>query len=97
MPFGSLSWNSSVFWTPPDYWDADDIALETSDTPNIWTGGSREDFSSTGGFEVAGAGVHVLAPELAFEGSVWGVWRCSPGALPCFHAHTWATSDCPAC
>ena len=53
-------------WTPPDYWDADDIALEMSDHSNVWTGGSREDFSSVGGFEVAGAGVHLLASEIAF-------------------------------
>ena len=33
-------------------------ALEMSDHPNIWTDGSREDFSSVGGFEVAGAGVY---------------------------------------
>ena len=37
-------------WSPPDYWDADDIALEMSDSPNIWTDGSREDFSSVGEF-----------------------------------------------
>ena len=36
------------------------------------TVGSREDFSSIGGFDVAGAGVHLPASELAFEGSVWG-------------------------
>ena len=60
-------------WTSPEYSDADDIALEMSEYPNIWTDGSREDFSSIGGFEVAGAGVYVPAPELAFEGSVWGV------------------------
>ena len=30
------------------------------------------DFSSIGGFEVAGAGVYSPAPELAFEGSIWG-------------------------
>ena len=46
-------------WTPPDYWDADDIALEMTDHPNVWTDGSREDFSSVGGFEVAGAGVYL--------------------------------------
>ena len=40
--------------------------------PNIWTDGSREDFSSIGGFEVAGAGVYLPASELAFEGSIWG-------------------------
>ena len=40
--------------------------------PNVWTDGSREDFSSIGGFEVAGAGVHLLASELAFDGQVCG-------------------------
>ena len=60
-------------WTPPEYWDADDVALEMSDQPNIWTDGSREDFSSVGGFEVAGAGVYLPAAEVAFEGVVWGV------------------------
>ena len=39
---------------------------------NIWTDGSREDFSSVGGFEVAGAGVHLPASDVAFECSVWG-------------------------
>ena len=34
--------------------------------------GSREDFSSIGGFEVAGAGVYLLAAEVAFDHSVWG-------------------------
>ena len=50
---------------------ADDIALEISDHPDIWTDGSREDFSSVGGFEVAGAGVYLLAPEVALEFSIW--------------------------
>ena len=59
-------------WTPPEYWDADDIALEMTDHPNVWTDGSREDFSSVGGFEVAGAGVYLLASVLAFDHSVWG-------------------------
>ena len=39
-----------------------------SEYPNIWTDGSREDFSSVGGFEVAGAGIYLPASELAFEG-----------------------------
>ena len=43
-----------------------------SDVPNIWTDGTREDFSSVSGFEVAGARVHLPASELAFDGSVWG-------------------------
>ena len=59
-------------WTRPEYWDADEIALEMTDHPNVWTDGNREDFSSVGGFEVARAGVYLPASELAFEGSVWG-------------------------
>ena len=43
-----------------------------SDHPNIWTDGSREDFSSFGGFQVAGALVCLPASDLAFDGSVWG-------------------------
>ena len=39
-------------WTPPEYWDADDIALEIPDHPNIWTDGSREDFSSIGSLKL---------------------------------------------
>ena len=39
--------------------------------PNVCTDGSREDFSSIGGFQVAGAGVHFPASELAFDGSIW--------------------------
>ena len=65
--------DSSVYWAPPDYWDANDIALEMSDHPNIWTDGGREDFSSIGDFEVAGAGVFLPAAEVAFESAVWGV------------------------
>ena len=60
-------------WTPPEYWHADDIVLEMSDHPDVWTDGRREDFSSIGGFEVAGAGVYLPAAEVAFESSVWGV------------------------
>ena len=58
-------------WTPSEYWDTDDIALEMSDHPDIWTDGSREDCSSIGGFEVAGAGVYLPASEVAFDCSVW--------------------------
>ena len=69
-------------WTPPDYWDADDIALEMTDHPNVWTGGSREDFSSIGGFEVAGAGVYLPTSEIAFENLVWGtVEECGDARL----------------
>ena len=59
-------------WSPPEYWDADDIALEMSDHLIIWTDGDREGFTSVGGFEVAGAGVYLLASEVAFDSSVWG-------------------------
>ena len=48
------------------------LPLEMPEYPNIWTDGSREDFSSIGGFDVAGAGVYLPASELAFEGSIWG-------------------------
>ena len=58
--------------SPPEYWDADDIALEMSDHPDVWTDGSRDDFSSLGGFEVAGAGVYLRASEVAFESLIWG-------------------------
>ena len=57
--------------TPPEFWDADDIALEMSDHPNIWTDGRRDYVSSVGGFEVAGAGVYLPASEVAFNSSVW--------------------------
>ena len=59
-------------WTPPDFWDVAYVALEMPDHPNVWTDGSREDFSSLGGFEVAGAGVYLPASEIAFDNSVWG-------------------------
>ena len=70
---GSYPMDFSGSWTPPEYWDADDIALEMSDHPNIWTDGSREDFSSVGGFEIAGAGVYLPTARVAFESAVWGV------------------------
>ena len=81
---GAYPVDCSGYWTPPEYWDVDDIALEMVDHPNIWTDGSREDFSAVGGFEVAGA---------------WGLRSCSraPGALPCFSAGSWGYADCAAC
>ena len=48
------------------------LPWKMSNYPNIWTGGSREDFSSIGGFEVAGAGVYLPDSELAFDGFIWG-------------------------
>ena len=58
-------------WSPPECWDADDIALEMPEHPNIWTDGRREDFTPVGGFEVAGAGVYLPSSEVAFDYSVW--------------------------
>ena len=63
---GAYPVDFAAAWTPPGYWDADDIALEMPDHPNIWTDGSREDFSSIGSFEVAGAGIYLPAAEVAF-------------------------------
>ena len=68
---GAYPVDFAAVWTPPDCWDADDIALEVPEHPNIWTDGSREVFSSIGGFEVAGAGVYLPASEIAFDNSVW--------------------------
>ena len=69
---GAYPADCSSHWSPPDYWVADDVAVEMYEHPNIWTDGSREDFSSAGGFEVAGAGVYLPASELAFDSSIWG-------------------------
>ena len=71
---GAYPVDFAAAWTPPDYWDADDIALEVRilNIWTIWTDGSREDFSSIGVFEVAGAGVYLSAAEVAFDHSVWG-------------------------
>ena len=68
---GAYPVDSSGCWTPPEYWDAADIALEMTEHPNIWTDGSREDFSSIGGFEVVGAGIYLPAAEVAFDHLVW--------------------------
>ena len=69
---GAYQADSSSLWMPPVFWDADDIALEMFGAPNTWTDGSREDYP-VGGFEVAGAGVYLPAPELAMDGAVWCV------------------------
>ena len=69
---GAYPVDFNAAWTPPDYWDVDDIALKIPDHPNISTDGSRKDFSSIGGFEVAGAGVYLPASAVAFDHAVWG-------------------------
>ena len=45
---GAYPVDIAAAWTPPDYWDAADIALEMPERPNVWTDGSGEDFSSIG-------------------------------------------------
>ena len=57
---GAYLADNSGFWTTPDFWDADDLTLEMTGEPNIWTDGSREDYH-IGGSEVAGAGVYLFA------------------------------------
>ena len=37
--FGADPVVCSRFWVPPEFWDADDLALEMTDAPNIWTDG----------------------------------------------------------
>ena len=54
-------------WTPPDHWDADDIALEMPEYPNmsgLMVAGRIS--LLLGGFEVAGAGVYLPASETCF-------------------------------
>ena len=55
------------------------LPLEMPEHPNVWTDGSRKDFSSLGGFEVADAGVCLPASELGVDGPFGlgnsrGVW-----------------------
>ena len=69
---GAYPAGDAHLWVAPDLWDADDLALEMVDRPNIWTDGSREEYP-VGGFEVAGSGVYFPAPEASLLGSVWGV------------------------
>ena len=57
---GAYPVDLSGSWTPPEYWDADDVALKMTDHPNIWTDGSREDFSSLGREEERGLKLLVL-------------------------------------
>ena len=39
---GSYPAADSELGTPPDFWDAEDLALGMDDHPCVWTGGSRE-------------------------------------------------------
>ena len=42
---------------------------------NVSMDGSKKDFSSIGGFNMAGAGVFLPASELAFDGLMWGTTK----------------------
>ena len=44
---GAYPVDFSGSWTPPEYWDADDIALEMADHPNVWTVGSSRGLISS--------------------------------------------------
>ena len=50
----------------------------------------------TGGFEVAGAGVYLPAPDEAFRGAVWGTAE-EHGDAKGFHAGTRSSPVCAAC
>ena len=39
---GSYPIDSSSFWTPPDFWDAEDLAMEMAEHPCVWTDGNLE-------------------------------------------------------
>ena len=96
---GAYLADHSSFWIPPDFWDADDLALEMTDTPNFWTDGGRED-CPVGGFEVAGAGVYLL-PQRRLCAVLSGVWRRSmvmPGwSVAVLLCLSWPASVCSAC
>ena len=46
---GAYPAGDAHLWVPPDFWDAEDVALAIVDYPNIWTDGSRETYP-VGGF-----------------------------------------------
>ena len=60
-----------VHWAPPDCWDADDVALEMSDHPNIWTEGRTSLLSV--GLKWLALVFTCLLLRSAFESAVWGV------------------------
>ena len=94
---GAYPADGSGLWTPPDYWDAEDLALGMEDHPCVWTDGSRED-SPTGGFGVAGAGVYLPATEEIFRDAVWGTpEEYGDARLNRFYAGSGFSSDGPTC
>ena len=50
--------DDAEFWTPPDFWDAEDLAIEIGDHPCAWTDGSSDN-GPTEGISVAGAAVYL--------------------------------------
>ena len=69
----------------PDFWDAEDLAVEMGDHPCVWTGGSLDSFARADVL-VVGAGVHLLARELATQGATWSEVEeyGAVGYVPCF-------------
>ena len=65
LALGACPVDSADFWTPPEFWDAEDLATEIGDHPGVWTDGSLES-CPTAGFAVAGAGFVFLLLS----------WRC---------------------
>ena len=79
--------------------DAEDLAVEIGDHPCVWTDGSREDYP-TGGSEVAGSGVCLLAPkEEAMREATWGTAEehgdASLERCRAFMHVSWSTPDSP--
>ena len=73
MVLGSYPVDSSCFWSLPDYWDAEVLAVEIGDYPCVWTDGSFDPLPLVD-VSVAGAGVYLPAIELAMHGG--GIWWC---------------------
>ena len=40
MVLGAYPADHSEFWTPPDFWDAEDVTIEIGDHPCVWKDGS---------------------------------------------------------
>ena len=84
---GSYPVDSSDFWTPPDIWDAEDVATQIGDYFCVWTDGSLEPYP-TAGSAVAGAGVYLPAHEFAMLVPTW-----EEAEVRCFYAGLWLSPD----
>ena len=49
---GAYPADDSGFWTLPDIWDAEDLAMEIGDHPCVRTDDSRKDYATSGEREV---------------------------------------------